>query len=85
MLLCVRSSSGNMRLVDLSMNQISGTLPELLGDADRLEVLNLSHNQLTGTLPASYDVLALVEVVGLNKNNFSAGNPLPSWIVIDES
>jgi hypothetical protein len=78
-------NSGNMRLVDLSVNLISGTLPELLGDTDCLEVLKLSHNKLTGTLPASYDVLAMAEVVELRLNNFSRGNPLPSWIVIDTS
>jgi Leucine-rich repeat (LRR) protein len=79
-LLCCR---GNLRLLDLSHNQLSGALPEMLGDASYLEVLRLSSNDLTGTIPASYSVLDHLQYLGLQENNLTKGSALPPWMLLD--
>lgn len=49
-------------MVDLSHNQLSGTLPAVYSAWDALQSLELHHNALTGPLPGAWAGLNLLEV-----------------------
>ena len=44
-------SSSVLEFLDLSMNQLSSSIPEIMFESDALEVVYLSNNTLTGTIP----------------------------------
>ena len=45
--------------VDLSMNQLSGKIPQTMASLSFLSYLNLSHNNLTGTIPRGTQLQSL--------------------------
>ena len=53
----------NLTWVDLSWNQISGSLPAEFGNIKNIEVLNMAWNKLEGTLPS--------ELGNMNSNGFA--------------
>ena len=55
--------------IDLSFNNLNGTLPEAIGDLVNLQCLTLFKNELTGPIPASIGNLKQLKHlnVGLNK------------------
>lgn len=61
--------------VDLSGNNLAGTIPEGITNLLILGTLNLSHNQLTGRIPEKMDSLGLLETVDLSHNQLSG--PIP--------
>jgi Leucine-rich repeat (LRR) protein len=73
---------GNLQVLDLSRNNLSGPLPEVLGDASHMSLLRLSDNQLTGLVPDSYSVLAYASLVALDRNSLAKGARLPSWVTM---
>ncbi|EFN55885.1 hypothetical protein CHLNCDRAFT_145502 [Chlorella variabilis] len=72
--------------VDLSRNQLSGTLSSLeagLGDAPpfHLQLLNLSGNAFTGTLPPSWlrdDAWPIIHYIDVSKNDLEGPINIPS-------
>ncbi|MQM04670.1 hypothetical protein Taro_037470 [Colocasia esculenta] len=54
--------------IDLSRNQLSGTIPEEIGDLLALRSLNLSNNLLTGPFPLSFQNLVNLESLDLSRN-----------------
>ncbi|KAK1284503.1 hypothetical protein QJS10_CPB21g00348 [Acorus calamus] len=62
--------------VDLSMNQISGTIPYEMGDLMELVSLNLSNNLLTGPFPDSFQNLENLESLDLSHNKLDGNIPL---------
>ena len=64
-------SDGRVLSISLSNNNLSGLLPESLGDLDRLEYLYLNSNNLTGTLPYSFRNLVHLEVLSLHDNSLT--------------
>ena len=78
----VCGARGNLQLLDLSKNNLSGPLPEDLGDASHIDLLRLSDNQLTGLVPDTYQVLSYASLVALDGNSLAKGAPLPSWITM---
>ncbi|KAK1284464.1 hypothetical protein QJS10_CPB21g00347 [Acorus calamus] len=62
--------------LDLSMNQISGTIPYEMGDLVELVSLNLSNNLLTGPFPDSFQNLKNLESLDLSHNNLNGNIPL---------
>ncbi len=66
----------NLRWLYLDDNKITGTIPESIGDLNKLWDLYLSDNQLEGTLPASMGNMNELSWLYLNNNNLSG--PLPS-------
>jgi len=61
--------------IKLPRNNLSGQLPEEIGQMLDLEILNLSDNNLTGELPDSIKYLINLKSLNLSHNQFS-GNPI---------
>ena len=47
----------NLTYLDLSFNQLSGSIPTQIGQIDNLQMMNLAHNELSGTLPSELGAL----------------------------
>lgn len=67
---------GRVSRVDLSNNQLSGTIPTEIGDMTYLQILMLERNQLTGTIPAEIGYLSNLFYLSLNDNQLSGMLPL---------
>ena len=61
--------------LDLSSNQLSGSIPPELGNLTNLQYLYLSSNQLTGSIPPELGNLTALEVLRLNDNQLSGEVP----------
>ncbi|CAF2288373.1 unnamed protein product [Brassica napus] len=57
-------SLSNLESLDLSSNQLSGTIPSGLGSLSFLEYINMSHNQLRGEIPQG------TQITGQPKSSF---------------
>jgi hypothetical protein len=75
-------NDGYVTSLDLSNNNLVGTLPIELGQLTRLQSLNVSNNPLTGTLP---DVFAAGVAINVENTSIEIGDPvapiLPRQIV----
>ncbi|CDP22000.1 unnamed protein product, partial [Coffea canephora] len=58
----------SLKLLDLSTNQLNGSIPSDLGKLSSLEFWDVSHNKLTGTLPESLGQLSNLEELGIADN-----------------
>ncbi|XP_015900279.4 receptor-like protein EIX2 [Ziziphus jujuba] len=77
--LCDVKVRASLVLLDISFNQLSGTLPNCWSSLDSLAVLNLAHNyNLSGKLPTSIGSLLSIQALHLGNNNFTGGLP-SSW------
>ncbi|XP_059441810.1 receptor-like protein 56 [Corylus avellana] len=61
--------------IDLSSNQLTGSIPSEMGDLSYLRFLNLSKNFLTGPIPNSFRNLKNVESLDLSQNKLSGKIP----------
>nr|AMM43011.1 LRR-RLK [Vernicia montana] len=61
--------------LDLSNNQLSGEIPDTLGDLKNLKVLNISHNKLSGRIPTSLGDMNNLESLDLSYNGLSGEIP----------
>ncbi|OMP01446.1 hypothetical protein COLO4_11877 [Corchorus olitorius] len=61
--------------LDLSGNNLTGTIPWIFGDLSSIHALNLSHNHLTGPIPISLSNLSEIESLDLSYNNLSGKIP----------
>ncbi|XP_027368467.1 receptor-like protein 13 [Abrus precatorius] len=61
--------------LDLSCNELSGSIPPEIGFLGNINALNLSHNHLSGTIPQSFSNLVKVESLDLSFNNLSGAIP----------
>ncbi|XP_051124937.1 LRR receptor-like serine/threonine-protein kinase GHR1 [Andrographis paniculata] len=59
---------GNIEMLDLSRNRLTGSIPEVTAQFLRLNYLNLSHNSLTDTLPKVLTVFPKLTVLDLGFN-----------------
>ncbi|KAI5072980.1 hypothetical protein GOP47_0013086 [Adiantum capillus-veneris] len=57
-----------LQYLDLSFNQLSGSIPSEMGLWISLIILGLSHNKLTGALPSSFSKLAAINVLDISYN-----------------
>ncbi len=71
-------TSGNVQSLNLSSNNLSGTLPSEIGNLTNLRDLNLSGNQLSGTMPT--ELFSLVELNALLLSNNQLQGTIPSEI-----
>ncbi|GMN19681.1 hypothetical protein TIFTF001_039869 [Ficus carica] len=70
-------SGSNLKSLDISSNyDLSGKLPDSIGNLKSLIVLNLGHCNLSGTIPSSISNLSQLERLDLSLNSFEG--PLPS-------
>jgi Leucine-rich repeat (LRR) protein len=58
-----------MALLDVSNNSLFGTLPEAIGQWDRLTEFDVKDNSLNGALPRSIANWTLLEQAAFNTNN----------------
>ena len=61
--------------IDLSRNDLNGTIPPELGDLWELERLDFSYNDLTGSLPSELMGMERLEQVDLSGNALSGCVP----------
>ncbi|XP_059629274.1 receptor-like protein EIX2 [Cornus florida] len=66
---------GLVRSIDLSSNNISGSIPEEFFSLHALRFLNLSRNQITGKVPENIGGMAMLESLDLSRNHLS--NEIP--------
>ena len=59
----------------LDNNNLSGTLPEEIGDLDPLEILYLDRNSIGGILPSSMGQLVNLRLLALGENQFTGEVP----------
>lgn len=68
-------SLGSLKSLNLSSNQISGSLPSNIGNFGFLESLDLSSNNFSGEIPAAISSLVSLRVLKLNQNGFEYSIP----------
>ncbi|KAK3411731.1 hypothetical protein EUGRSUZ_I00485, partial [Eucalyptus grandis] len=87
---CLGNLSTTLKLFLTNMNQISGEIPEEIGNLVSLEVLFMNSNQLSGVIPLNLGNLQNLKMLQLCSNNlrgtipFSLGN-LTKMIQLDLS
>ena len=69
---------GRVTSLDLGGNQLTGTIPEVLIQLEKLEFLDLSDNQLTGVIPEALGQLNNLQALYLSGNQ--ATYPPPSGL-----
>ncbi|XP_060968870.1 putative receptor like protein 25 isoform X2 [Cannabis sativa] len=65
----------NLAVIDLSSNNFSGQIPEIIGNLKALYSLNLSNNALNGRIPPSLGTLTELESLDLSQNQLSGEIP----------
>lgn len=66
---------GQLRLLDLSNNEISGSIPPEIGNLTQLNNLNLSDNSISGSIPSTIGNLSKLTNLDLSDNNLSGSIP----------
>lgn len=61
--------------LDLSSNELNGSISPEIGHIRNISSLNLSHNHLSGSVPQSFSNLVQVESLDLSYNNLSGAIP----------
>ncbi|KAF3974283.1 hypothetical protein CMV_002361 [Castanea mollissima] len=64
-----------VRLIDLSSNNLSGSIPAEISDLSELRFLNLSRNHLMGKIPEKIGSMKELESVDLSRNHLSGEIP----------
>lgn len=83
-MLCLASQfncSGNLRVIDLSSNSLTGSLPAPA--AGSLQRLDLSNNNFTGQLPADLAQLPALRQLQLTGNELAPMQGLPAVLQLD--
>lgn len=71
----VTCQTGHVTGLDLSDNNLVGTLPSQLGDLPQLQTLNLTRNTLSGALPTTLGALTRLQTLDLSENQLSGALP----------
>ncbi|KAG9456839.1 hypothetical protein H6P81_001347 [Aristolochia fimbriata] len=69
------NNNGSMIFLDLSYNQLEGSIPKELGSMFYLSILNLGHNALSGVIPDELGDLRNCGVLDLSHNSLEG--PIP--------
>ncbi|KAL4625802.1 hypothetical protein ACB092_05G050700 [Castanea dentata] len=64
-----------VRLIDLSSNNLSGSIPAEISDLSKLRFLNFSRNHLMGKIPEKIGSMKELESVDLSRNHLSGEIP----------
>ncbi|KAH9735373.1 MDIS1-interacting receptor like kinase 2 [Citrus sinensis] len=65
----------NLQYLDLSNNNLSGSIPSQIGSLSNLKYLDLDRNNLTGTIPKEIGSLRNLKELRLGSNNFNGTIP----------
>lgn len=68
-------SVANLRILDLSRNRLSGSIPASVGQCLALTTVNLANNRLTGNLPLSFGNLSALQSLDVSCNQLSETLP----------
>ncbi|KAL7595134.1 hypothetical protein Lser_V15G29214 [Lactuca serriola] len=71
----IRFNLGLLKTIDLSSNNLTGTIPLELTSLVELVALNLSKNTLLGEIPWKIGQMGNLSVLDLSRNNLSGGMP----------
>ncbi len=74
----VTVAAGHVTILSLYSKQLSGTIPEEIGQLPYLKLLELAGNQLTGPIPESLGLLTYLEEACLTNNLISG--PIPDTL-----
>lgn len=74
---------GNVEILDLSQNQLTGSIPEETAQFLRLNYLNLSHNSLNGSLSKAIAQFPKLTTLDLSFNGLSG--PLLTSLLVSET
>jgi hypothetical protein len=69
------SREGRVKILALSFNNLTGTVPPSISNLESLEDLDLEHNQMHGSLPVELTTLNSLVEIGLGGNSFSGVLP----------
>ncbi len=69
------NQDGRVTQLDLTSNNLAGSLPAALGNLTELNHLRLSHNSLSGSIPAELAYLRNLWVLALNSNSLTGEIP----------
>ena len=69
------SSLPNLAFIDLSMNELFGTVPIEISNLSKLRYLDLSSNKLSGEIPPQIGLLTNLEVLNLANNQLNGSIP----------
>ncbi|KAH0728039.1 hypothetical protein KY284_003904 [Solanum tuberosum] len=69
-----------LRSLNLSKNNLTGRIPNDIGDMKVLESVDLSENQLYGQIPQSFSSLTTLGYLNLSDNNLSGMIPLSTQL-----
>ncbi|KAL4625572.1 hypothetical protein ACB092_05G036000 [Castanea dentata] len=67
---------GFVKIIDLSSNNLSGSIPSEISVLSELCFLNLSQNQLIGKIPEKIGIMKKLESIDLSQNHLSGEIPL---------
>ncbi|XP_030968093.1 receptor-like protein EIX2 isoform X1 [Quercus lobata] len=67
---------GFVKMIDLSSNNLSGSIPSEISVLSELCFLNLSRNQLIGKIPEKIGIMKKLESIDLSQNHLSGEIPL---------
>ncbi|KAF3680548.1 hypothetical protein T459_18933 [Capsicum annuum] len=65
----------SLRVLELSMNNVSGIIPQSISNCQKLVSLDLADNNLSGQIPVELASLPGISVVDLSHNSFSGSIP----------
>ena len=65
-----------VKIIDLSSNNLSGSIPSKISVLSELCFLNLSRNQLIGKIPEKIGIMKKLEFIDLSQNHLSGEIPL---------
>jgi len=72
----VGTSSGGVTVLQLHSNNLTGSIPEEIGNMNRLTRLDLNHNQLSGSIPSELGNLKNLQYFLLYNNQLSGTIPI---------
>ncbi|XP_019169557.1 PREDICTED: probable LRR receptor-like serine/threonine-protein kinase At4g36180 [Ipomoea nil] len=61
--------------IDLSFNNLIGSIPQEIGYLSNIHTLNLSHNHFTGSIPTTFSNLKQIECLDLSHNRLNGQIP----------
>lgn len=68
-------NNGKVSSINLSSNNLTGTIPDEIGNLEALWILNVPYNQLTGEIPASIGKLTRLRGLYLYRNQLTGNIP----------
>ncbi|XP_021288645.1 LRR receptor-like serine/threonine-protein kinase GSO2 [Herrania umbratica] len=77
--ICNIINKDGLRVLDLSINQFSGVVPNCFAQFPKLTALNLADNNLSGPISSSLGSLASLEMLSLHGNRFAGKLPSSPW------